>query len=380
MIKLCSQAFAVALLGIPLQAFAQEKKEASPPALPSDVADWTIVQLLERYDAGESDNRVGRELDKRGKGKRFIVFKTDRSVDVKASEFLYKELRKGFDERQWYEVDGVLAKTYKVGHEPEDLFDENPLFPGQVLRLDGSCQKTNRKWAGVPLFARQVLYLAITDSKELTIDKLSDAHDVHDRLKGKDAKDLNEWLKERYPAAYVSYESKKGQNQLPVLKISSDKLKGAGAWEHLDLTNARPMDGFFRIPPKTGIKTKDSYKGPIEITVVGRTEFNNLRVAAYKGAMIIFNWELNRKKLAVHHPDGKAGKLGSVTHHPFQPLEANTWYTLRWRITNHGMEVAVNGRRVFSEKGKYALVEAAPIQVRALDSTVDVKLLEVKQL
>jgi hypothetical protein len=216
------------------RALAQEKDQAKPKAsqqapLPFDVADWSTKQLLEHYDPAESDNKVGRELERRGKGKRFIVFNKDRSADVGSSEFLFKELRKGFPEREWFEVAGTLRKTYKVGTEPGELLDENPLYPGQALRLDETCQKTNRKWQGVPLIVRQVLYLAITDSKELKIERVADAHEIMDKIKGKTVSDSEAWLKERYPQAFREYGEKKDRNQLPILKISSDKAKSGQA-------------------------------------------------------------------------------------------------------------------------------------------------------
>jgi uncharacterized protein (TIGR03067 family) len=254
------------LLAFPgLQAFAQEKDQAKPKApqqapLPFDVADWSTTQLLGHYDPAESDNKVGRELERRGKDKRFIVFNKGRTVDAKSSEFLLKELKKGFPERQWYEVSGTLAKTYKVGVQPEELFDENPLYPGEALRLDETCLKTNRKWEGTPLLARQVLYLAITDTKELQISKVGDAHDILDKLKGKNAADSESWLKERYPEAYRTYGEKKERNQLPILKISSDKLK----------TGAAPNDSRL----KTGAAPNDTQ--PIVIPTV-KNELSRLR-------------------------------------------------------------------------------------------------------
>jgi hypothetical protein len=253
MARLAILLMAVLLAVTAQRASAQDKKQdkaktPEPPPLPSDVGDWSIKQLLEHYDPAESDNKVGRELEKRGKGKRFLVFGKDRTVDVKSSEFLYKELRQGFPERQWYEVGGTLYKTYRAGVAPETLLDENPLYPGEALRLDGTCQKTNRKWQGVPLLVRQVLYLAVTDSKELKIEKVADAHDILDKIKGKSAADSEEWLKERYPQAYRAYEEKKERNQLPTLKMSSDKLKSGQ-----NQSSASPTKGIWLIKYSSGV-------------------------------------------------------------------------------------------------------------------------------
>jgi hypothetical protein len=156
-------------------------------------------------------------------------------VDVKSSEFLFKELRQGFKEREWYEVNGVLCKTYKVGVEPAALLDENPLFPGKALRTDESCQITERKWTGVPLLVRQVLYLAIVESKELKIDNAGQAHDILDRLMGKNAADTETWVKQRYPQAFRCYGERKQSNQLPTLKMSSDRLKTGALYRQQEM-------------------------------------------------------------------------------------------------------------------------------------------------
>lgn len=206
----------------------QQSPQPSPPQneqrVPlGNIEDWTLEQLLSRYDPEIPDDKVARELEKRSKGKRFIVFSKDRSVDVRSSEFLFKELRKGFSERDWFEVDGTNCKIYKVGVGPHELFDENPLYPGEALRLDGMCEHTQRKWAQVPLSVRQVLYLARTDSKELTIEKAADAHYILDQIKDKNAAESEKWVKDRYPQAFSAFGERKERNLLPALKISSVK-------------------------------------------------------------------------------------------------------------------------------------------------------------
>lgn len=201
----------------------EAKEKAPPPTGP--VEDWSLEQLLSRYDSAEPDNKVARELDKRSNSKRFLIFKKDRSVDVSSSAFLFKELRKGFSEREWYQVGGDLFKTYKVGVVPQELFDENPLYPGEPLRLDGTCEHTQRKWTDVSPIVRQILYLAITSSKELTIEKNADAQYVLDQLKDRNTAEAEKWVKERYPRAFLAYEEKKDHNQLPILKITFDPQK-----------------------------------------------------------------------------------------------------------------------------------------------------------
>jgi WD40 repeat protein len=63
-----------------------------------------------------------------------------------------------------------------------------------------------------------------------------------------------------------------------------------------------------------------------------------------------------------------------------EPLAPDTWYTLRWRITEEGMEVAVDDRTIFTEKRIYDLSPAEPVGVCAMRSPVDVKSFVVREL
>jgi hypothetical protein len=142
----------------------------------------------------------------------------------------------------------------------------------------------------------------------------------------------------------------------------------------IELGDVKPVDGFVRIRPYTSVATRRRYWGPVEVTAVARTEKDNIRLHAFGGACVIFNWEGNPRELRVHRPDG------SLATARVQPLRPNSWYTLRWRITESGMEVFVNGRSVFAERRNNYLFESRPIRIQAMASPVDVKSLTVKPL
>jgi hypothetical protein len=155
-----------------------------------------------------------------------------------------------------------------------------------------------------------------------------------------------------------------------------------GRWEHLDITNATVMSsgsvGFLRINRRRDIRTRDSYSGPIEITLVARTEKDNLKLGAFLGAGLIFNPSKGRE-LQVFRPDGTTKpESGSRITGPTVVLAPNTWYRITWRITDRGMTVWVDDRLVFQEKQKYNLSQAMPVLVRAVDSWVDVRSLSVQ--
>jgi len=152
-------------------------------------------------------------------------------------------------------------------------------------------------------------------------------------------------------------------------------------WAHVDLSEATLKEDYMRIPQQSRVTTKAEHSGPIELQVVARTNSENIRLDAYRGACVIFNWELNPAELRVNRPDGrKELESGSLTSAKVKPLTPGTWYRLRWRITEDGMEVFVNDERVFSERRAYDLSAKGPLGVRSGKSLVDVKELTVLSL
>jgi hypothetical protein len=196
-------------------------------------------ELLERYDPRE-DNLVARKLKELSGGKRFIVFLAGDKVDVEASVRLLTELKRGLGEAQiTNNSKGVPVKPYKVGEVPNDEVDENPLYPGRVLRTDETCDQTLRSWKGVPLELRQLLYIAVSETKEAKVASIGEAHDLLDRVLAAVA----EWnqppagavtamspmgrLGQRYPRAVIRFEELKEKGQLPRLKIKSSRAAPA---------------------------------------------------------------------------------------------------------------------------------------------------------
>ncbi len=154
------------------------------------------------------------------------------------------------------------------------------------------------------------------------------------------------------------------------------RRSASSVWQYLDTATAGATanDGFLRIQKETLVPTKREYTGPVEIVMVARTELENIRVLAHRGSCVIFNWELNPKQLRVHRPDGNNRlESGSIATAPVTPLKANTWYTLRWRLTAEGMSVSVDGKVVFAEQRAYDLSAPSRITVKAATSQVDVK-------
>ncbi|MDB5310442.1 MAG: hypothetical protein JWO38_4644 [Gemmataceae bacterium] len=154
-------------------------------------------------------------------------------------------------------------------------------------------------------------------------------------------------------------------------------------WGHLDLTNGGVGDDFVRVNLQSQIATWAEPSGPVEIRVVARTKGNNIRLHGPNGACVILNWEVNARELRVTRPDGVAGKLesGSLATAPVKPLTPDLWYSIRWRLTPTQIDVWVDDKLVFTEKGrKYDLSTRSPVRVGACEHPVDVKSVSISPI
>lgn len=174
-------------------------------------------ELLERYDPRDPDNFVGKRLKDLSKGQPFIVFNTDGTVNREASVQLLQEIRNGYPARETFAVEGRPQKIYRVGERPEELANENPLYPGRALRPNGDCDQTNRSWNGVTDPVRILVYLAVTRTREIRIAQIDDAHRILDQVMSGDAEAA---IRQRNPQASILYDDLASKGNLPSLKVA----------------------------------------------------------------------------------------------------------------------------------------------------------------
>ncbi len=155
----------------------------------------------------------------------------------------------------------------------------------------------------------------------------------------------------------------------------SAELVARTRWDRIELGQAKLTRGIARLTKDANeIITKDTFTGAIEIGVIARTEKNNIRLFGPRGSSVIFNWENNPRELRVTRPDGNEGQAtGSLATASVQPLAPVQWHSLRWRITETGMEISADGKTVFSEQHTNDLSIPGKVAVRAVDSSVEVK-------
>jgi hypothetical protein len=184
-----------------------------------------------------------------------------------------------------------------------------------------------------------------------------------------------------YSAAIKECTKAKKDEEASALEKEYREFRTA-SWSLLDLTNVEVKDGFFRIPANTVVTTQKSYKGGLEIMLVAKTEAENIRLHAHRGARVIFNWEANPNELLINRPDGKEGifESGSLLKAKAAAMKSDTYYTLKWSLTPEGMVISENGQVVFTEKKDYDLGGETKISIQTKRSKVDVKEFKVTQI
>ena len=197
----------------------KEEKAEKPVLKRSKVEAMTVGELISHYDPRTPVSLVTTRLQELLDDKRFVVFNSDGTVNVPVSTKLATEVLDGFPERELYTLNDDPTKTYRIGERPDQSFDENPLYPGRVLRPDGDCDQTNRSWSGVPLEVKQVLYLAVTKTGELKIDSINTAHNVMDLVVGKADPDALKTVRRRFTKATAALKELQQQGKAPLLKI-----------------------------------------------------------------------------------------------------------------------------------------------------------------
>jgi hypothetical protein len=186
-------------------------------------------ELLERYNPKDVENAIGERLQKISRGNRCIVFNDDGSVNVDKSAELISDIQDDLPELTKTLVGGVPKQVFKVGERTDNYADENPIYPGRVLRSGGTCDQTGRSWDGVSLVVRQLLNIAVNETGELSIKSLDDAHNALDKAVMTDAEKV---IRSRYQEASIYFDECLKTGELPVLKVAlGSKSSGNGRRE-----------------------------------------------------------------------------------------------------------------------------------------------------
>jgi len=198
-----------------------KKSKKEKPLTANRVAALSFVELFKRYDpTGETHPAVRDRLLIESNGLRCVVFdpKDQRTVLISESVRILRDIKDGLPDQDIINFNGQPCRVYKIGDRPMiDAPEENFLYPGQMLR-DGVCTNTNRSVAKIPFEARQIVYLAITNTGELKTNDVEDAHRVLDILE----QNAVSKAQARYSRAAVLLQELKLIGEEPKLRVPKD--------------------------------------------------------------------------------------------------------------------------------------------------------------
>ncbi len=120
--------------------------------------------------------------------------------------------------------------------------------------------------------------------------------------------------------------------------------------------------------------TPSTFHPPVEITIVAKTDFSNLRIG-YTADQVIFNWEMEADQLRV---DG--GPANGCHQTGAGRIPIGKFVTIRWLVTPHHEAIYVDGALRFEHHGDYSDINKAVSVFTAAGSKVTVKSLKVKPL
>jgi len=120
--------------------------------------------------------------------------------------------------------------------------------------------------------------------------------------------------------------------------------------------------------------TPDTFRPPVEITIVAKTDSTNLRMG-YAADQVIFNWEVNRDQLRV---DG--GPADGKHTSGAGEIPAGKYVTIRWLVTPEHQAIYVDDELRFEHCGDYSHIDRPVSVFPAEGSEVTVKSVTVKQL
>jgi hypothetical protein len=121
------------------------------------------------------------------------------------------------------------------------------------------------------------------------------------------------------------------------------------------------------------LTTPGSFRPPVDITIVAKTDSTNLRMA-YAADQVIFNWELNGQELRV---DG--GPADGLHKPGAGAIATNKFVNIRWVVTLKKQSIYVDKELRFEHIGDYSQVDR-PVSVFAAQSKITVKGIAVRQL
>lgn len=183
-----------------------------------------INELVAAYDPNAPDNYIGAALKARSSGKPFLIWSKagGTQLDRVESAAYLQDIVDDVPVLDYVTVDGEAYEPLPIGVRPNAIFDENPIYAGEILRKGNVCGTTNANWAGVGTTERQFIRVLV-NRHDLTVSTPKDVHELVRQLKTETG---FEELKGMYPAAAAAFRQMLDEER-PTLKVR--RARGANA-------------------------------------------------------------------------------------------------------------------------------------------------------
>ena len=180
----------------------------------ASIDDLDFENLLPYYDPSKPANKVTQILKEKYGDQKIIAFKPDSKEIAREETVNYvTDLENGYEEEEYIEVEGTPVRLYAIGIVPHQKVDEDPMFPGYALKRDRSTMnKVN--WKPIDKKTRQFCRIIVEEEYVNPRDRIGTRAFMELVLKGFDH------LKVAFPEAYLKYQDRDAEENLPRLKIS----------------------------------------------------------------------------------------------------------------------------------------------------------------
>ena len=182
-------------------------------------SDWSIDELLARYD--EDETEIAEILRKRTHGRPCIVYNKDGSVNQEISLDLIRTAKKQTTSDR-YERKGIAYRAFRAGDFPVKPVNESPFARGIAL-INDYCPETATEWSGVTHVARVLARLYAFDIETAKLSKRDMKAVCEDARKGADH------FRTEYPQAALRYDELEQAGKLPDLKVSPNTDSRSGS-------------------------------------------------------------------------------------------------------------------------------------------------------
>jgi hypothetical protein len=157
------------------------------------------------------------------------------------------------------------------------------------------------------------------------------------------------------------------------LLLSASLVVAADPIEHISALTGGQKGLPVTLKDGETISTKASFKPPVEITVIAKTDSNDIRLG-FAADQIIFNWSDNKNELRVDGgPANGKHKIGAGN------VPTNKYVTIKWVVLPTQQSIYVDDQLRFTDVADYSKIDR-PLSIFCHASKVSVKSIKIKQL